>query len=246
MSPLPATSTTSPVLARPEADPIVRVVGLGRRLGGAWALRRVDFEVQRGRSMIFFGANGAGKTTLLRVLGTALRPTVGTVTLFGGSPWDARSRTSLLSHADHHYDELTARENLRLAVTLGPRPLSADGVDAVLAEVGLTGRADEPVRGFSAGMRKRLAFARLLVKGAELVLLDEPYAQLDPAGHAFVDRLIRRLRAGGSTVLVSTHQVTRVAALVEDGLLLDHGRVAWVGPAADAPARLPAIREEDT
>lgn len=199
-----------------------------------------------GRSLMLFGANGAGKTTLIRVLGTALRPSAGTLRLFGGKPEDGRARVSLLSHADNHYDELTARENLRLAGALGPRAADPAELDAVLGEVGLADRADEPVRGFSAGMRKRLAFARLLVKRADLVLLDEPYAQLDPSGHAFVDRLVRRLRAAGSTVIVSTHQVARVAALMEDALLLEKGRVAWIGDAGDAPARLPALREEDT
>lgn len=180
------------------------------------------------------GPNGAGKTTLIRLLGTALSPTAGTLALFG-MPADenVRPRVGMLSHADHHYDELTARENLQLAHDLGAARVP---VADTLARVGLAARADEPVRGFSAGMRKRLAFGRLLGRRTDLVLLDEPYAGLDPAGAAFVDELVRAWRTAGTTVVVSTHQVQRVAPLCDRAVVLTSGRVTWTGPATDALA----------
>jgi heme exporter protein A len=216
--------------------PAVEAQGLARRHGGRWALRNVDITVPAGQSWMVCGPNGAGKSTLLRLLATAIAPTAGAVRLFG-QPADAYARglVGLVGHADHHYDDLSARENLGLAASVLPRP-GAD-LDDVLARVGLAGRADEPVRGFSAGMRKRLAFARLLWKRPPLVLLDEPFAGLDPAGHAFVDGLLRGWRADGTTVLVSTHQVARVAAFCHEAVLLEGGRISWRGHAADAPAR---------
>lgn len=183
---------------------------------------------------MIIGANGSGKTTLIRLLGTALSPTSGTLRLFGGSPEAARPRVAMLSHADQHYDDLSARDNLLIADRLAPR--AGTDVGAVLEAVGLGPRADDIVRTFSQGMRKRLAFARLLWKRAELVLLDEPYAGLDPAGGRFVDTLVRDLRASGTTVVLSTHQVSRGAALCDDAVLLEGGRVKWRGKAADAPA----------
>lgn len=210
--------------------------GLSRRLGGAWALRSIDLQVAVGRAVMVFGSNGAGKTTLIRVLGTALRPSGGSVELFGGPPVAARARVGMLSHADHHYDDLSARENLLLGAQLARRADHA-AIDAVLTRVGLSGRSDEPVRGFSAGMRKRLAFARLLLKAPDLVLLDEPYAQLDPAGHLFVDALIRGWIEAGTTVLVSTHQVARVGGLCHDAVQIDKGRVVWTGAGAAAATR---------
>lgn len=199
-----------------------------RRLGTAWVLLGLDLGVEEGATVMITGANGAGKTTFLRVLATALRPTTGTVGLFGSATPD-RARVGLLSHADGHYDELTGRENLALAGAMVDRP-----VDGLLERVGLAGRGDDLVRAYSAGMRKRLAFARLLLKDPELVLLDEPYAQLDPEGHAWVDQLLRDLRARGRTVVVSTHMVERVAPFADTAVRLAAGRISWAGPASDA------------
>ncbi len=216
-------------------SPAIRAQNLTRRLGRTWALCGVDLEVQPGRSLMLFGANGAGKTTLVRVLATALRPTSGTLHVFGTPPDDAtRRRIGLLSHADGHYDDLSARENLALAASLGD-PVGS--VVEVLDRVGLGPRADDTVGTFSAGMRKRLAFARLLLKDPEIVLLDEPYAQLDPAGHEFVDTLLAELRARGKTVVVSTHMVPRVATVCHDAVQLEKGRIRWSGDASSAPAQ---------
>jgi ABC-type multidrug transport system ATPase subunit len=217
------------------ATPAVTAERLTRRYAGRWALRGVDLRFERGRAVMLCGANGAGKTTLIRMLGTAIRPTGGVLRLFGEVPGaSVRSRVAMLSHADHHYDELSARENLALSAQLGPHPQG--DVAAALAEVGLGGREDDLVRGFSQGMRKRLAFARLLWKRAELVLLDEPYAGLDPKGRVLVDSIIRRLRADGATVVLSTHQVERGASLCDDAVFLEAGRVSWAGRASEAPA----------
>ncbi len=222
------------------AEPVILARSLSRRHGGRWAVRSVDLEVQRGELRMVCGENGAGKTTLIRVLATALAPSGGTLQLFGGDPVAARRRVAMLSHADHHYDELSARENLRLAADLCGRP--ALEVDAVLDTVGLGGRTDDAVRGFSAGMRKRLAFARVLLKDADLVLLDEPFAGLDPSGANFVDELLRSWRARGTTVVVSTHQIERVAAACDTATVLSAGRAAWTGPADQALARFAEAR----
>lgn len=214
--------------------PVISTVRLARRYAGRWALRGVDLRVERGRALMIFGSNGSGKTTLIRLLGTALRPTSGRIELFGRAPEDdgVRARVAMLSHVDHHYDDLSALENLELAASLGP-PRAGDPIEQLRA-VGLEDRAGDLVRSFSAGMRKRLAFARLLWKRAELVLLDEPYAGMDPAGQALVDTLIGSLRATGTTVVLSTHQVDRGAGLCDEAVLLRAGRATWTGQAADA------------
>jgi heme exporter protein A len=208
--------------------PVIRASGLGRRFARHWALRGVDLEVHAGAALMLVGRNGSGKTTLLRVLASLLRPTAGTLQVFGVSPALARDRLALLSHADGHYDDLTAEENL----ALGAAPRS---VEAALAEVGLGSRAGDLVRTFSAGMRKRLAFARLLLKRPTLALLDEPYAALDPEGQAFADAAIRRLRASGATLVVATHQQARTAPLCDEAVVLEGGRVSWRGPPGDLP-----------
>lgn len=208
------------------AETVIAAESVGRRLGGRWALRDISLQVHRGESVMLHGANGSGKTTLLRVLGSALSPTVGTVRTFGGIPRDHRGTIGLLSHADGHYDDLSGRDNLSLARSLGSLP---GDVAALLDRVGLMARANDPVRVYSAGMRKRLAFARLLLKNPALVLLDEPYAALDHEGHEFVDLLLASLRAEGRTVVVSTHQVRRVRGFCDRAIQLEAGRIVEFG-----------------
>lgn len=228
----------APTQSSPAHPYVAVAVKLARRHAGRWALRGVDLELEPGRALMIAGPNGSGKTTLVHLLGTALTPTSGTLQLFGGPAVAARPRVAMLSHRDNHYDDLSARENLLVSARLtaarsAGRPRS--DVDTLLAHVGLAPRADDVVRTFSAGMRKRLAFARLLWKRADLVLLDEPYAGLDPAGGHLVDSLIRDWRAAGTTVVLCTHQVARGAALCDDAVLLDAGRVKWRGKAGDVP-----------
>lgn len=221
------------------AEPVIAAESVGRRLGGRWALRDISIQVYRGESVMLRGPNGSGKTTLLRVLASALSPTVGVVRAFGGHPRDHRGSIGLLSHADGHYDELSGRDNLMLAKSLG----SLEGeVPYLLHRVGLNARANDPVRVYSAGMRKRLAFARLLLKNPALVLLDEPYAALDTDGHDFVDLLLGSLRSEGRTVIISTHQVRRVGAMCSREIRLESGRVVALDP-SQGPNPEDAIRD---
>jgi len=225
-------------------DPAILATAVGRRFAGRWAVRDVSLTVAQGESVLVHGANGSGKTTLLRVLSSAISPTVGSVTVLGKPAVEARSKVGLLSHADGHYDELSGRDNLELAVKLGHLP---DRIEAVLERVGLAARAGDAVRGYSAGMRKRLAFARLLLKAPPVVLMDEPYAALDPAGHQFVDELCAEFSAQGATVLISTHQVGRVAQWCDRAIRMDQGRLGWSGDASELrtrPADAVAAAEE--
>ena len=111
---------------------------------------------------------------------------------------------------------------------------------ALVARVGLEARADDPVSSFSAGMRKRLALARVLLQAKPIVLLDEPYGELDPPGFALLDGVVGELRASGATVIMATHLVDHGRRLCDHALLLEAGRLAWSGPAAAMPAEAPA------
>src|SRR5437867_7232066 len=156
----------------------VSAAGLYRRYGRRWALVDVGFEVPEGELVMVTGRNGSGKTTLLRVLATAIRADRGTVRVLGHDAREdreaVRQSTSLLGHRTHLYEPLTALENLAIAA----RFLRADARRPVLLErleqVGLAHRADDPVQTFSAGMRQRLALARVLQQGAPLGPPGEP------------------------------------------------------------------------
>lgn len=221
------------------ANPIIQVENLARRYGRRWALSDITFQVRAGSVVMVAGRNGSGKSTLFRVLSTAIRPDRGRA-LVGGfnvlrEREDVRKVTALLSHYSYLYESLTALENLRVVADhLG---VGRNGLMSILERVNLAGRADDAVSTFSAGMRKRVSFARVLLQEPKVVMFDEPYGQLDPEGFVLVDEVVRELQAKGTTVLIATHQLERGANLADDAILLDAGRVMWSGAAGDVLAR---------
>jgi heme exporter protein A len=219
-----------------DAIPAVEAHGLCRRYGRRWALVDVSFELARGSILVVAGRNGSGKSTLLRLLATAIRPDRGSARIEGHDlrALDAvRRRVALLTHNLYLYGNLTALENLQVAARFLARPAERSALMPLLAEVGLADRADDTPLTFSAGMRKRLGFARVLLQDAAVVFLDEPYGQLDPPGFRMVDALLETLRRRGSTVLMATHLIQRAGEHGDRGLVLETGRVAWEGPARE-------------
>jgi heme exporter protein A len=236
-----ATAATAPLLA--PATSGISADAVGKRYGARWALTRVSFDLAAGETAMLAGRNGAGKSTLLRVLATALRPDLGAVTVAGldtVADRDAlRRRVALLDHRSHLYDALSAAENLALLARFlraGGIAVEAEAPRAALDEVGLADRAEDAVAGFSAGMRKRLALARVLLKRPEVALLDEPYGELDPPGFRLVDGVVERLKRRGATIVMSTHLVERGREQCDRALVLEAGRVRWDGPARQMPA----------
>jgi len=205
---------------------VVRCEEVSVRFGRRWALVRLSAELKAAESILLTGENGAGKTTFLRVLSTALRPTRGKLELFGLDAWEnleqVRPRLGLLTHDNHLYFDMSALENLELVARLTGR--STEGLDDLLERVGLGPHKHRRARFFSAGMKRRLCFARLLLRNVEVALLDEPFGQLDPQGVVFVEDVIRELRKRGTTVVMSTHDVPRGKALCDRHLKLTQGR----------------------
>jgi heme exporter protein A len=235
-----ATAASAPPVPSAPALPGIATSELSKRYGARWALSRVSFTLPAGQTLMLAGRNGAGKSTLLRVLATALRPDLGTARVAGldtVADRDAlRRRVALLDHRSHLYDALSAAENLAVLA----RFLRADGITsepgaarAALDEVGLADRAGDPVAGFSAGMRKRLALARVLMKAPDVALLDEPYGELDPPGFRLVDGVLDRLRRRGATLVMSTHLIDRGREMCDRALVLADGRLGWQGPSRE-------------
>jgi heme exporter protein A len=190
----------------------IQARGLHKSYGSSVALNSIDLNVAEGRILGLIGPNGAGKTTLLRVLATLLRPHAGEVRVLGhklpDEAWAVRGRVGLLGHEPLLYRELTARENLRFHARL--HGVGMDRVQELLEAVGMAKRTEEPVRTLSRGMVQRVATARALLHDPELLLLDEPRANLDPAGAQLVEPLIgaatNSARAGGPrTRVVCSH-----------------------------------------
>ncbi len=206
---------TTPQVAIPTT-PAIELRGLARRYGAACVLQDINLKVSPGRTLMLRGGNGAGKTTLLRVLSTRLRPSRGGGSVLGfdlvREAHRVRERVAYLSVFGGAYGALTARENLMLAAKLHGKP---PHVDSYLEHVGLQHAQGKLVRTFSSGMKKRLGVARVLLSGADLWLLDEPYAALDEAGRELIDALLEAAKVEGKTVIMASHELERSARFAD-------------------------------
>ena len=187
---------------------MIELEAVERRFGERVALTGVSVRVEEGQTLVVLGPNGAGKTTLLRVLAGLLRPHAGNASVLGaslpGESWKLRGKVGLVAHEPLLYRDLTPRENLRFHARLHG---AADGrVDAVLDAVGMADRADDPLTELSRGMVQRVAAARAVLHDPPLLLLDEPWAGLDPGAVELLDPVIGR--SSGKTRVVVTHNVS--------------------------------------
>jgi heme exporter protein A len=217
-----------------DADaPAVALRDLGRAYGERVALSGVTLELPRGATLAVFGANGAGKTTLLRVLASLLRPHAGSAAVLGRElpreGWAVRGRVGLLAHEPLLYRDLSARENLRFHARLHGVPDAR--AEELLGAVGMARRADEPIRALSRGMTQRVAICRAVLHRPDLLLLDEPLANLDPGAAEGVAPLIGRA-SGVARVLIS-HDVDLGLAEADLVLGLRGGQPEIVAPARD-------------
>ena len=219
--------TSTPVADKPPAA--IELRELTRHFGERTALHRVSIEVPTGATLAVLGRNGAGKSTLLRILATLLRPHAGEVSVLGEPlprrSFAVRGKIGLLAHEPLLYRDLSGRENLLYHARLHRVP--AERVDELLGAVAMERRADEPVRLLSRGMVQRLAVCRAVLHKPQLLLLDEPRANLDPAAITLVEPLIGA--AAGATRVLTSHDPR--AALAEADLVLGliDGRVAFAG-----------------
>ncbi len=233
--------------------PAIRVTALRRAFAGHRVLDDVSLDVAGGEAVALLGANGAGKTTLLRILATLIRPSRGQAFVGGHDcardPEAARRQLGLVAHGSWLYDDLTAVENLHFWTTLHGRRAETGELRAALGEVELDRVADERARTFSAGMKRRLSLARLVLLRPRVLLLDEPFAQLDQRAGKWLEGWLLAFKAAGGAVLLSTHSFGRGFAAVDRVAILAGGRVALDTPVAamgpDDVRRLYALHAED-
>jgi ABC-type multidrug transport system ATPase subunit len=203
------------------------------------ALRKVSVRLERGRCYLVLGENGAGKSTLLRTLAGLLRPSYGKVRVFaadglapgvGVDPMEARERIGYMSHATMLYDEFSGVENLRYFASLY-RSGKSGGRDCVAPEealrsVGLDPALARPVGQYSQGMKQRASLARVLISRPELLLLDEPFSNMDIGSAHQMLRLLETFRSEQRTIVLTTHQRELAEPLADFVLTLQAGSVA--------------------
>jgi heme ABC exporter ATP-binding subunit CcmA len=222
---------TSPAATESASSaPCARLDQVSKLFGSFAALRQVSAELELGRCYVLIGENGAGKSTLLRILAGLLRPTHGKVSVFGSNePHQVRERIGYMSHAPMLYDELTGQENLRYFASLYPNRECLEPAET-LQQVGLDPDLERPLGKYSQGMRQRTSLARVLLPRPELLLLDEPFSNMDVESVRQMVELLARFRHGKRTIIITTHQREAAAPIADWVLALHAGRVKSFEP----------------
>jgi ABC-2 type transport system ATP-binding protein len=214
----------------PPTTALLEARALTKRYGEVLALDHLDFSVVAGETLCLLGANGAGKTTTLNLFLGFAAPTSGQALVAGhdvaASPVAARQALGYVAEVVSLYPTLSGAENLAFFAGLAGRPVDPVGRDAILDRLRFpVGAIDRPAGTYSKGMRQKLGLAIALMKGAQAILLDEPLSGLDPAAANDLVAVLRETAAGGTALLVSTHDIFRAKDVATRIGIMRHGRM---------------------
>jgi len=208
---------------------VVTVTNLIKQFGRFAALRGITAEFSGGKLYAILGDNGAGKTTLLRTLAGLSQPSSGQVTILGASKFhDICQQVGYMAHPSLLYDEMSGMENLAYFARLygiadGAR--CAETIRAVIMSVGLDPELARPVGQYSQGMRQRMSLARALLNNPKILLLDEPFSNVDLHSATEMVRLLGRIRDQGSTVFIVTHQASLLEGVADEFVWMGYGKI---------------------
>ena len=218
-----------------QNDLIISTTNLTKSYGKRQVVSNLNLAVPRGSICGFLGSNGAGKSTTIKLLLGLLQPTSGFGTVFGKNIVNdsvaIRERVGFLAQSPSFYGYLTARETLQFVASFfftGSKTAIAARIEELIDLVGLSGKADRPVKGFSGGEQQRLGIAQAAINDPELIILDEPASALDPLGRRDVLKILESFR-GRSTVFYSTHILDDVQRVSDRVVILDRGRLVAQG-----------------
>ncbi len=218
--------------AIPAAPAIVTVSNVVKQFGRFAALRGVTAEFDAGRFHVILGDNGAGKTTLLRAIAGLARPTRGEISIAGKAPHDACRELGYMAHPSLLYDEMSAMENLRYFARLYGIRGRVDGGLAeddlcreVIRAVGLDPELARPVGQYSQGMRQRISLARAILHDPQILLLDEPFSNVDVHSAREMVALLSSMRDQGRTIFVVTHQPSLLEGVADEFIWMEAGQI---------------------
>jgi ABC-type multidrug transport system ATPase subunit len=208
----------------PAAAGVISVTNLIKQFGRFAALRGVNADFDAGKFHVILGDNGAGKTTLLRALAGLAHPTRGTISIFGKNPHDACSEIGYMAHPSLLYDEMSGMENLRYFARL--YDIAGDGrCQQVIRSVGLDPELTRPVGQYSQGMRQRMSLGRAILHDPKILLLDEPFSNVDAHSARDMVGLLKSMRDAGKTIFVVTHQALLLQGVVDEFVWMQAGQI---------------------
>ncbi|HZV03849.1 MAG TPA: ABC transporter ATP-binding protein [Gemmataceae bacterium] len=230
-----------PVSLSPCLEPVLLCQRVSKWYGPVIGVNQVTLELRSGITGLV-GSNGAGKSTLMRLITGHLRPDLGSIQVLGRDSWStaARRHVGYCPETDAFYEEMSGRQFVESMARLCgyPRREAEERTEAALERVGMAGRAERCVRGYSKGMRQRIKLAQALLHDPELLVLDEPLSGIDPVGRSEFVRLFRDLAALGKCLLISSHELEELEKLTDHIAIMAHGRIAAVGTVAQIRDRL--------
>ena len=219
-------NSTCPTVA---VEPAIELLDVSKSIDERSILRNVSISIPSGQFVTVLGANGTGKSTLLKILSTLIPPSAGHLKLFGqvatATSVDLRRRIALIGHQSMLYRDLSARENLEFFARLYNVNDPSDRAKQMLNVIGLSERANDPVRTFSRGMVQRVAIARALVHNPDLLLADEPFDGLDAPSIDALEHLLDQLHEAGKTIVMVNHDIAQSLRIAEHAIILRGGRV---------------------
>jgi ABC-type multidrug transport system ATPase subunit len=208
----------------PHDVPVVAVSNVVKQFGRFAALRGISEEFDAGKFHVILGDNGAGKTTLLRALAGLTEPTSGTVSILGRTPREACRDIGYMAHPSLLYDEMSGLENLRYVARL--YDISGDArCEQVIRSVGLHPELARPVGQYSQGMRQRMSLARAILHDPKILLLDEPFSNVDVHSAREIVGLLKEMRDAGKTIFVVTHQASLLEGVGDEFVWMQAGQI---------------------
>lgn len=225
----------------PAPTPLLLCQRVSKWYGPVIGVNQVTLELRSGITGLV-GSNGAGKSTLMRLITGQLRPDLGNIEVLGHDAWstEAHRHIGYCPELDAFYEEMSGRQFVEAMARLCgySRREASQRTESALERVGMAGRAERCVRGYSKGMRQRIKLAQALLHDPELLVLDEPLSGIDPVGRSEFVRLFRELATLGKCLLISSHELEELEKLTDHIAIMAHGRIAAVGTVAQIRDRL--------
>jgi len=245
--PPPMAAVQRAIASRPVQPPAVRARGLCAQIDERWPISGIDLDLLPGTFTAVLGANGAGKTTLLRLMATLIEPTRGTLEILTSPHPEARAARTRIGYIGHQlmlYRDLSVLDNLAFFARLYRLPNPRQRALDIIARIGLSGRAHDPVRDLSRGQAQRVAVARALLHEPDLLLADEPFTGLDSQWTSWLRHELSAMHRRGVTIVLTHHDARDLPGLASRVLVLEVGRIASDGPCpASAPGTISAELE---
>lgn len=221
-----------------QPDSVISITNLRKKFGAIQALDDLCFQVNKGDVFGFLGPNGSGKSTTIRILTSLVKPDSGSVSLFGLDIQKSRTRilsaVGALVERPSFYEHLSAAKNLVLLLKYSGRDVIKQDIEDTLELVGLKGREDDKVRHYSEGMKQRLGIAQAIIHQPDLLILDEPFNNLDPQGVKDIRDIVGRLNKEKEiTIVISSHKLDEIEKLANRMVLINKGKTVAEGPISE-------------